>query len=59
MITPHLSTRVASVGNFMPTVARLQTERIKFLDEIHPWGSTRAAMIAGPDRIAIELIEVK
>jgi catechol 2,3-dioxygenase-like lactoylglutathione lyase family enzyme len=41
------------------TVARLKREGVKFLEEIHPWGNTRAAMIEGPDRIAIELVEVK
>ena len=41
------------------TVARLKREGVKFLEEIHPWGSSRAAMIEGPDRIAIELVEVK
>jgi len=48
-----------SVADLMPTVARLKSEGIKFLEEIHPWGNTRAAMIEGPDRIAIELVEVK
>ena len=41
------------------TVARLKREGVKFLEEIHPWGNTRVAMIEGPDRIAIELVEVK
>ena len=41
------------------TVARLKSEGVKFLEEIHPWGNSRAAMIEGPDRIAIELVEVK
>ncbi len=41
------------------TSARLKREGVKFLEEIHPWGTTRAAMIEGPDRIAIELVEVK
>ena len=41
------------------TVSRLKREGIKVLEEIHPWGNTRAAMIEGPDRIAIELVEVK
>ena len=39
--------------------ARLKRENVKFLEEIHPWGNSRAAMIEGPDRIAIELVEVK
>jgi len=41
------------------TVSRLKSEGVKFLEEIHPWGTMRAAMIEGPDRIAIELVEVK
>jgi catechol 2,3-dioxygenase-like lactoylglutathione lyase family enzyme len=48
-----------SVSDLAATVARLKGEGIRFLEEIHPWGSTRAAMIEGPDRIAIELVEVK
>ena len=40
-------------------VARLKREGVKFLEEIHPWGNSRAAMIEGPDRIAIEMVEVK
>jgi hypothetical protein len=48
-----------SVADLTATVARLKSEGIKFLEEIHPWGDTRAAMIEGPDRVAIELVEVK
>jgi len=48
-----------STADLTATVARLKREGVKFLEEIHPWGSTRAAMIEGPDRIAIELVEVK
>jgi hypothetical protein len=48
-----------AVADLTPTVARLKGEGIKFLEEVHPWGHTRAAMIEGPDRIAIELVEVK
>jgi catechol 2,3-dioxygenase-like lactoylglutathione lyase family enzyme len=48
-----------SVADLPPTVARLKSEGIKFLEEIHPWGNTRAAMIEGPDRVAIEIVEVK
>ena len=48
-----------SVSDLAPTVARLKGEGIKFLEEIHPWGSMKAAMIEGPDRVAIELVEVK
>jgi Glyoxalase/Bleomycin resistance protein/Dioxygenase superfamily len=48
-----------SVSDLDATVDRLKKEGIKFLEEIRPWGNTRAAMIEGPDRVAIELVEVK
>jgi hypothetical protein len=48
-----------SVSDLALTVTRLKREGIRFLEEIHPWGTMRAAMIEGPDRIAIELVEVK
>lgn len=48
-----------STADLSATVARLKGEGVKFLEEIHPWGKSRAAMIEGPDRIAIELVEVK
>jgi len=48
-----------SVSDLESTVARLKSEGIKFLEEIHTWGNTRAAMIEGPDRVAIEIVEVK
>jgi glyoxalase/bleomycin resistance protein/dioxygenase superfamily protein len=48
-----------SVADLDGTVTRLKNEGVKFLEEIHPWGNMRAAMIEGPDRIAIELVEVK
>lgn len=48
-----------STANLDTTVTRLKSEGVKFLEEIHPWGNSRAAMIEGPDRIAIELVEVK
>ena len=48
-----------SVADLPPTVARLKGEGVKFLEEIHPWGNTRAAMIEGPDRVAIEIVEAK
>jgi Glyoxalase/Bleomycin resistance protein/Dioxygenase superfamily len=48
-----------STADLDATVARLKRENVKFLEEIHAWGSSRAAMIEGPDRIAIEIVEVK
>jgi catechol 2,3-dioxygenase-like lactoylglutathione lyase family enzyme len=48
-----------SVADLDSTVTRLKSEGVTFLEEIHPWGNMRAAMIEGPDRVAIELVEVK
>jgi hypothetical protein len=48
-----------STADLDKTVTRLKSENVKFLEEIHPWGNSRAAMIEGPDRIAIEIVEVK
>ena len=48
-----------STADLDKTVARLKSEGVKFLEDIHPWGTMRAAMIEGPDRIAIEIVEVK
>jgi hypothetical protein len=48
-----------STTDLSATVARLKNEGVLFLEEIYPWGNSRAAMIEGPDRVAIEIIEVK
>lgn len=48
-----------STADLDKTVARLKSEGVKFLEDIKPWGTSRAAMIEGPDRIAIEIVEVK
>jgi hypothetical protein len=48
-----------STADLDAAVARLKREGVKFLEEIRPWGSSRAAMIEGPDRMAIEVVEVK
>jgi hypothetical protein len=48
-----------SVSDLPATVARLKSEGVRFLEDIQPWGTMRAAMIEGPDRIAIELVELK
>ena len=48
-----------STADLSATVSRLKSEGVKFLEEMHPWGNSRAAMIEGPDRIAIELVEVR
>jgi predicted enzyme related to lactoylglutathione lyase len=49
------------VNDLAATLARLRTEGVKVLQEPHPFGNskTRAAMIEGPDAIAIELVETK
>ena len=48
-----------STADLNATVTRLKGEGIKLLEEIHAWGNSRAAMIEGPDRVAIEVVEVK
>ena len=48
-----------STADLKATVARLKSEGVAFLEDIHPWGTRAAAMIEGPDRIAIELVQVK
>jgi catechol 2,3-dioxygenase-like lactoylglutathione lyase family enzyme len=48
-----------STEDLTAAVARLKGEGITFLEEIHAWGNTRAAMIEGPDRVAIEIVESK
>ena len=55
-VVDHWALSTADLG---VTVARLKSEDVKFLEEIHPWGNSRAAMIEGPDRVAIELVEVR
>jgi len=48
-----------SVPDLDATVARLKAAGVKVTEEIHRWGTMRAAMIEGPDLAAIELVEVK
>ena len=48
-----------SVADLDATVTRLKSEGVRFLEEVHSWTNTRAAMIEGPDRVAIELVEAK
>lgn len=48
-----------STADLDKTVARLKSENVTFLEDIRPWGTSRAAMVEGPDRIAIEIVEVK
>jgi len=48
-----------SVADLNATVTRLKGEGVKFLEEPHALGNTRAAMVEGPDQVSIELVEVK
>ena len=48
-----------SVENLPSTLERLRNVGITVLEEMHPWGNTRAAMIEAPDRLALELVEEK
>ena len=47
-----------SVEDLPSTVARLRKAGVAIIEETHRWGDTRAAMIEGPDRIALELVEI-
>jgi predicted enzyme related to lactoylglutathione lyase len=48
-----------SVPDLEATMSRLKREGVKVTEEIHRWGTMRAAMIEGPDLVAIELIDMK
>ena len=48
-----------SVGDLDAWIDKLRGERVKFLEEPYPLGDTRAVMIEGPSREALELVEVK
>lgn len=50
-----------SIADLTATLERLRKSGVKVLEEPHPFGNSknRAAMIEGPDAIAIELIEMK
>ena len=46
-----------SVADFDTLLARLRRAGVKILEEPHPFGATRAAMIEDPDGLAVELVE--
>ena len=48
-----------SVADLDAWVEKLRGEGVKFLEGPHPLGDTRAVMIEGPSREALELVEVK
>jgi catechol 2,3-dioxygenase-like lactoylglutathione lyase family enzyme len=47
-----------SVTDLDAWVAKLRSEGVTFLEEPYPLGDTRAVMIEGPSREALELVEV-
>jgi 4-hydroxyphenylpyruvate dioxygenase-like putative hemolysin len=48
-----------SVADLDAWVAKLRGEGVKFLEEPYKLGDTRAVMIEGPSREALELVEVR
>jgi catechol 2,3-dioxygenase-like lactoylglutathione lyase family enzyme len=48
-----------TVENLDAWIDKLRREGVKFLEEPYPLGDTRAVMIEGPSREALELVEVK
>jgi predicted enzyme related to lactoylglutathione lyase len=48
-----------SVGDLDAWIGKLRSEGVKFLDGPYPLGDTRAIMIEGPSREAIELVETR
>jgi hypothetical protein len=52
----HIALSVADLGAWAD---KLASEGVTVLEPIYPLGDTRALMIEGPSREAIELVEVK
>ena len=48
-----------SVADLDAWIAKLRGERVTFLADIYTLGDTRAVMIEGPSREALELVEIK
>ncbi len=48
-----------SVQDLRATVDRLRTEGVTVLEDIHQWSDTLAALIEGPDHMALELIQAE
>jgi hypothetical protein len=56
----HLADHIGlSVANLDAWVSKLRGEGVKFLEQPYKLGDTRAVMIEGPSREALELVEVK
>jgi predicted enzyme related to lactoylglutathione lyase len=56
----HVVDHIAvSYPDIAPVIDRLRKSGVKIIEELHQFGNTnkRAAMIEGPDKIAIELVE--
>jgi catechol 2,3-dioxygenase-like lactoylglutathione lyase family enzyme len=48
-----------SVGDLDAWIAKLRDEGVSFLEQPYPLGDTRAVMIEGPSREALELVEAR
>src|SRR5580704_17886965 len=56
----HLADHIGlSVSNLDDWIAKLRHEGVQFLEQPYKVGDTRAVMIEGPSREALELIEIK
>jgi catechol 2,3-dioxygenase-like lactoylglutathione lyase family enzyme len=56
----HLYDHIAlSVADLDAWIAKLRGEGVRFLEEPYKLGATRAVMIEGPSREALELVEVR
>jgi catechol 2,3-dioxygenase-like lactoylglutathione lyase family enzyme len=56
----HLADHIAlSVANLDPWIAKLRGEGVAFLEQPYKLGDTRAVLIEGPSKEALELVEVK
>jgi catechol 2,3-dioxygenase-like lactoylglutathione lyase family enzyme len=52
----HIALSVKDLG---ATLRRLKSEGVAVLHDTHKWGDTRAAIVEGPDRVALELVEAR
>jgi 4-hydroxyphenylpyruvate dioxygenase-like putative hemolysin len=56
----HVADHIAlSVTDLDAWVAKLRSEGVRFLEEPYELGDTRAVMIEGPSREALELVELR
>jgi hypothetical protein len=52
----HIALAVADLDAW---IAKLEGEGVTFLEQVYPLGDTRAVMIEGPSREALELVEIR